>query len=114
MIPTPNDLEPCPYGCGRHVLVTLTDRGRRLAVDPDPHPGGNQAVWRTGTGAWRSRSLSGAEAMPVLAYEEIHMPHVATSPRCRPAPPAPALPGLTAFARPTRPSRLPRPGQRRR
>ncbi|MGC5009774.1 hypothetical protein ACLQ2R_03310 [Streptosporangium sp. DT93] len=115
MIPTKHDLEPCPYGCRRTVLVTITGRGRRLAVDPIPDERGNTAIWRDGPGTWRSRSLAGTDAMPLLSYEDRVMPHVATSPACHPAPPAPALPGLLAFtARPrsTR-GRLPHPRRTR-
>ncbi|MBB2909300.1 hypothetical protein FHS43_000546 [Streptosporangium becharense] len=114
MIPTENDLEPCPW-CRRAVLVTTTGRGRRLAVDPIPNAAGNAAVWRDGAGTWRSRSLAGREAMPLLSYEDRLMPHVATSPGCRPAPPASQLPGLATFtARSHHPARLPRPDRRTR
>lgn len=116
MIPSEHDLEACPYGCRRTVLVTWTERGRRLAVDPAPDPAGNVAVYRDGTGRWKSRSLSGRDAMQVLAHERIFMPHVATSPSCHPAPPAATLPGLATFATRTRTrtARLPYPRRRTR
>lgn len=109
MIPNPSDLEPCPYGCRQDVLVTWTERGRRLAVNPGPDPKGNTAVTRDGPGTWRSRSLGGNGAMQLLAYEDIFMPHIATSPACHPAPPASHLPGLSRFATRTRTPRLPYP-----
>lgn len=85
MIPTQHDLKPCPYGCRQNVLMTQTERGFRLAVNPVPDPAGNTAVTRDGPGTWRSRSLGGHDAMPPLAYEHTFMPHVATSRSCRPA-----------------------------
>ncbi|GAA5076576.1 hypothetical protein HNP84_007346 [Thermocatellispora tengchongensis] len=106
MIPTRSDLEWCPYGCRRLVLVTITDHGRRLAVEPTPDPAGNQAIHRTGTGTWRSRALNAADAMPVQTYEHVFMPHVAASPACRPAPPPQRpLPGLVLAGGRPRPRR---------
>ncbi|WP_433382750.1 hypothetical protein [Streptosporangium sp. CA-115845] len=109
-----HDLELCPFNCRELVLITRTERGRELAVNPAPDPKGNTAVWKNSAGAWRSRSLAGHEAMPLLSYEELHMPHVATSPACRPAPPAATLPGLATFARGRpRTARLPYPRRTR-
>lgn len=117
MIPTPNNLAPCPYGCGTDVLITLTEHGRQMAVNATPDAAGNQAVWRTGTGAWRSRSLDGTDAMPLLSYEDPFKPHVATSPRCSATPRTTPLPGLASvipFTRTRKGSRLPRPYRRAR
>lgn len=64
--------------CRRPVLWTTTEAGKRLAVDPEPDPAGNAAVWRDGTGAVRSRRPS-AE-LPLNGWERLYMPHVATCP----------------------------------
>ncbi|MGO4421720.1 hypothetical protein AB4Z54_24200 [Streptomyces sp. MCAF7] len=76
----------CP-DCGRDLLWTVTEAGKRLAVDPEPNPVGNAAVYRDGTGTWRSRRPS-AE-LPLAGWERLHMPHVATCPAQRPAPELP-------------------------
>lgn len=70
--------------CGRDVLWTVTEAGKRLAVDPAPNPEGNAAVYRDGTGTWRSRRPS-AE-LPLAEWERQHMPHVATCPAQHPEP----------------------------
>lgn len=109
MIPKRHDLEPCPNGCGAAVLVTVTEHGRRMAVDAEPHPQGNQAVYRTGTGTWRSRSLDGADARPPDPWEDTYKPHVATCTRQVVQRP---LPGLAAvISLPPRTRR--RPARRR-
>ncbi|MFI0827204.1 hypothetical protein ACH4Q7_22425 [Streptomyces roseolus] len=77
--------------CRRPVLWTITAAGRRFAVDPDPDPGGNTAVYRDGTGTRRSRRPS--DELPLMSYERLHIPHIATCPG-RPAPlpqPRPAV-----------------------
>ncbi|WP_233534060.1 hypothetical protein [Streptomyces murinus] len=83
--------------CRREVLWTVTDAGKRLAVDPEPTPDGNTAVHRDGTGTRRSRRPS--EELPLMGWERLHMPHVATCPgRLRvPAPARPAVlpPGVS-------------------
>ncbi|MFI2033690.1 hypothetical protein ACH470_03160 [Streptomyces bottropensis] len=66
------------HDCRRLVLWTITEAGKRLAVDPDPDPAGNTAVWCDGTGRWRSRRPS-AE-LPITGWERLHKPHVATCP----------------------------------
>lgn len=76
--------------CRREVLWTVTDAGRRLAVDPDPASEGNTAVYRDGTGTHRSRRPS--EELPLMGWERLHRPHVATCPGQRRSP-APAPPG---------------------
>ncbi|GHA28889.1 hypothetical protein GCM10010372_30960 [Streptomyces tauricus] len=68
---------PC-RDCRRPILWTITEAGRRLAVDPDPDPAGNAACWRDGTGAWRSRRPSAD--LPLCGWERLHMPHIATCP----------------------------------
>ncbi|MFB4285674.1 hypothetical protein ACBJ59_61180 [Nonomuraea sp. MTCD27] len=93
MIPTPTELEPCPNGCGELVLITMTEHGRRMPVDAQPHPDGNQAVFKDGTGRWRSRSLSGRDARPPEHLESTFMPHVATCTRRAVQQTLPGLPG---------------------
>ncbi|MEU2487116.1 hypothetical protein ABZ593_21215 [Streptomyces sp. NPDC012617] len=64
--------------CRREVLWTVTDAGKRLAVDPEPDETGNTAVYRDGTGTRRSRRPS--EELPLMAWEKLYVPHVATCP----------------------------------
>ncbi|WP_262702004.1 MULTISPECIES: hypothetical protein [Streptomyces] len=64
--------------CGKPIRWTRTEAGKRLAVNPEPDPAGNTAVWRDGAGAWRSRRPS-AE-LPLNGWERLHKPHVATCP----------------------------------
>ncbi|MBK3597066.1 MULTISPECIES: hypothetical protein [Streptomyces] len=66
------------HRCHRPIRWTRTEAGRLLAVDPDPDPAGNAAVWRDGTGALRSRRPT-AE-LPLTGWERLHLPHVATCP----------------------------------
>ncbi|MFF1416529.1 hypothetical protein [Streptomyces sp. NPDC058280] len=70
----------CP-DCRHPIRWTRTEAGRPLAVDPDPDPAGNTAVWRDGTGALRSRRPSAD--LPLTGWERLHMPHVATCPARR-------------------------------
>ncbi|EMF31100.1 hypothetical protein H114_00687 [Streptomyces gancidicus BKS 13-15] len=65
----------CPV-CWAPVLWTITQAGKRLAVDATPNDEGNTAAYRDGTGTMRSRRPS-AE-LPLLPYERLYMPHVAT------------------------------------
>lgn len=69
--------------CGGDVLWTITDAGRRLAVNPDPDDAGNTAAYRDGTGTWRSRRPN--DELPIAPWERLYMPHVATCPARRPA-----------------------------
>lgn len=93
MIPTAHDLEPCPTGCGTAVLWTVTEHGRRMPVEAEPHEAGNQAVYRTGPGTWRSRSLDGADARPPDPWEHRYRPHIATCTRRHLQQTLPGLPG---------------------
>lgn len=68
--------------CRREVLWTITEAGKRLAVDPAPDPAGNAAVYRDGTGTHRSRRPS--DDLPLMGWERLHVPHVATCDGCRP------------------------------
>lgn len=66
------------HDCRRAILWTITEAGKRLAVDPDADPAGNAAIWRDGNGTLRSRRPS-AE-LPLCGWERLHKPHVATCP----------------------------------
>lgn len=79
----------CPQ-CGSPVLWTVTEAGKRLLVDAEPHPDGNTAVYRDGTGTYRSRRPS--DELPLMGWERLHKPHVATCPGRRPPLPARARP----------------------
>lgn len=71
--------------CGARVLWTVTERGRRQAVNPDPDPGGNLACHTDVAGRLRSRGLS--TDRPTLEGSEWQaMPHAATctAPKTRP------------------------------
>lgn len=77
--------------CGAAVHLTITEAGRRLPVDARPDPEGTTAVYRDGTGTWRSRRPT-AE-LPLAGWERLHKPHVATCGGGR---------GRTAAVRPAR------------
>ncbi|MFD8774546.1 hypothetical protein [Streptomyces sp. NPDC059916] len=81
----------CPQ-CRGPVLWTTTEAGRRLAVDTEPDTDGNAAVYRNGTGTWVSRRPT--EELPVMAWERLHKPHVATCPGPAPQHDRPAPVGL--------------------
>ncbi|MFI6813234.1 hypothetical protein ACIBG7_12520 [Nonomuraea sp. NPDC050328] len=83
MIPQGYELSLCGL-CREPILWTVTDAGRRLAVDPKPAPTGNTACYRVGPRAWKSRALHGAEALPRQPWEDVFMPHVATCARANP------------------------------
>ncbi|WEH40764.1 hypothetical protein [Streptomyces sp. AM 2-1-1] len=85
----------CPT-CRHPIRWTRTEAGRPLAVDPDPDPTGNTAVWRDGTGALRSRRPS--TDLPLTGWERLHMPHVATCPATRQQPETPLPAGVTRIS----------------
>lgn len=62
--------------CCRPVHWTVTASGARLAVDPEPSEQGNTAVYRDGAGTARSRRPT--RELPVLSYERLYVPHMAT------------------------------------
>ncbi|MET9321920.1 hypothetical protein ABZX75_17260 [Streptomyces sp. NPDC003038] len=88
--------------CRAAVLWTVTESGKRMAVDPEPDEKGNTAVYRDGTGTYRSRRPS--EELPRMGWEKLHIPHVATCAARRPAPdqaraqPGPLPPGVLDLA----------------
>jgi hypothetical protein len=90
--------------CGHEVLWTVTEAGKRQAVDPVPDEAGNTAVYRDGTGTWRSRRPT--EELPVMAWERMHIPHVATckanAPKGKSAELPPGVADLTAYRRKAR------------
>jgi hypothetical protein len=81
--------------CQAAILWTVTAKGARQAVNPDPDPSGNTAVYTDATGRLRSRQLT--TERPSLEHAEwLAMPHAAT---CRaPRPRRPARPGRRATA----------------
>ncbi len=72
--------------CGQKVRWTETEAGVPFAVNLAPDPGGNVAVFRDVRGKLRSRRVT--DDRPLLPYERLMMPHVAT---CK-APPKPKPP----------------------
>lgn len=78
--------------CGQRVRMTKTESGAPFPVNLVPDPNGNTAVWRDVAGVLRSRRVT--PERPLLPYERLMMPHVAT---CKPP------------ARRTTPPRPPRP-----
>ncbi|MCY0921866.1 MULTISPECIES: hypothetical protein [unclassified Streptomyces] len=90
--PAPRDLAACS-ACDQSILWTITARGRRQAVNPEPAAGGNTAVYRDGLGGYRSRGLT-SDRPAAESYEWLAMPHAAT---CSPA--APPVPNVQAARR---------------
>ncbi len=86
------DLAQCRMrGCGRPIRWTTTERGKMLAVNADPDPGGNTAVWKDVFGVLRSRRVT--KARPLAPHEKLMLPHASTCQRGRrttDAPPRPA------------------------
>lgn len=80
--------------CRQPILWTRTEAGKALAVDPVPHPEGNAAVRRDGTGAWLSRRPN--DELPLCGYERLHKPHIATCPSRQTVIPLPA--GVTRLS----------------
>jgi hypothetical protein len=110
MIPTAHDLDPCPNGCDDLVLWTMTEHGRRMAVEARPDEQGNQAVYKDGPGTWRSRALNGTDARRVEPYEHTYKPHIAT---CSRRHVQQSLPGLAAAGGTSPRTRRRRPARRR-
>ncbi|MFF2774832.1 hypothetical protein ACFVU3_07975 [Streptomyces sp. NPDC058052] len=80
---------PCP-SCGTPIRWAVTAANRRQAVNADPDPAGNVAVYADGTGRLRVRVLT--TERPTLEHAEWQaMPHAATCtrPKTRRTPPAP-------------------------
>jgi hypothetical protein len=107
VIPTPNDLDACPRGCGALVLWTITEHGRRMAVDAEPDDRGNQAVYQNGPGGWRSRSLDGRDARRLDPWEHRYLPHIATCTRHAVQEALPGLPAVRPRTRRRAPRRYP-------
>lgn len=96
MFPSPNELRPCPWGCEQLVLMTTTEHGNPMPLQPTPDPTGNQAAYRNGLGTWRSRALNGHDARAPEHLEEKFRPHVAD---CPSRTEQKALPGLPSGGR---------------
>jgi hypothetical protein len=92
VIPAPSEIRACTR-CGEPILWTTTAAGKRMAVDPRPADDGNQACYRVSPGAWKSRSLSAADALPLARWEHRYRPHVAScTPKAKPKPKPPRAP----------------------
>lgn len=72
--------------CGQKVRWTQTEAGMAFAVNLAPDPDGNVAVFRDVRGKLISRRVTADR--PLLPYERLMMPHIAT---CK-APPRPKPP----------------------
>ncbi|MFE6853460.1 hypothetical protein ACFVDH_22050 [Streptomyces sp. NPDC057674] len=93
-----HDVSSCS-GCGAPIRWTVTATRKRQAVNPEPDPKGNLAVYADGTGRLRSRGLT--KERPALEHLEWQaMPHQATCPR--PAPRRTAQPRQRTGVRATR------------
>lgn len=91
----PNGPGDCPR-CHEAVIWCVTDAHRvPQAVDPKPHPEGNQAVRVDRVGRYLVRQLSN-ERPSLEGSEKLHMPHVATCPVPAPPPARKRLSGAKA------------------
>ncbi|MFE7928360.1 hypothetical protein ACFU6S_06400 [Streptomyces sp. NPDC057456] len=72
------------HGCGAAIRWTITEAGKRQAVNAVPDPQGTRAVARDGRGTWLSRTPT--DELPLCGWERLHMPHAAT---CQPPEPEP-------------------------
>lgn len=81
------------HECGATIRWTVTDAGKRSAMNPMQDDKGNTAVYRDGLGVWRSRRPT--EELPITPWEKLHTPHVVT---CTPASPHRTPPPLPAPA----------------
>jgi hypothetical protein len=98
--------------CRQPVLPARTERGRRIALDPQPDPKGNQAAFQDSDGTWKTRQFGQPGSDPPWGWETVYTPHVAT---CSPAP-APVVPAdaLPKNVTPITAARSVRSGTRRR
>lgn len=80
-MPSNADLAACDL-CHQPIRWTITARGFRMAVDPEPTEDGNTAVYVDGIGTTRSRRIT--DEYPLLSYEWRATPHAATCAAPRP------------------------------
>jgi hypothetical protein len=85
-MPSARDLAACTT-CAAAIVWTVTEAGRRMAVNAAADDQGNQAVHKDVQGILRSRALNGTGAVELRPHEWRAMPHAATC--TRPRPPAP-------------------------
>lgn len=84
-MPSAADVALCDW-CRAPIRWTVTATGKRMAVNADPDPAGNQAVHTNVAGTLKSRGIS--RDRPSLEGSEWQaMPHAATCTRPRPAAP---------------------------
>lgn len=104
----PSARTPCSR-CARPIIWTITDAGRRQAVDPTPDERGNTVVHRDATSTIRSRRPS--DDAPRMPWDHLYIPHAATCGQQAPTTtqqeaagdpvtdaPAPQLPPVASFA----------------
>lgn len=100
-MPSTSDIRTCGT-CLAPIVWTLTDAGKKMPVDAEEDPAGNQAVYKDDTGTIRSRALNGAASIELRPHEWRARPHFAScaapplrAPRAAPQPvrrPAPWRP----------------------
>lgn len=74
--------------CQQRVRWAVTAANSKwIALDPEPHPDGNQAAYKDDAGTYRTRQL-GKNANPV-GFERRYMIHRATCPALQPPPALP-------------------------
>ncbi|MFJ2717454.1 hypothetical protein [Streptomyces sp. NPDC087437] len=87
-MPSDHDVATCD-GCLSRIRWTITVNGKRQAINADPDPAGNLAVYRDGTGTLKARVLTG-DRNRLEGNEWQAMPHAATCSRPRPRTPRPS------------------------
>lgn len=64
--------------CGAPILWAVTDKGRRIPLDPEPSDDGNQFVYRDVDAKLRATARE-----PARIASTRHVPHFATCPNAR-------------------------------
>jgi hypothetical protein len=91
-----HDVQTC-RGCFARIRWAITVNGRRQAINADPDPGGNLAVFRDHTDTLKARVLT-RERPQLEGAEWRAMPHAATC--TRPPVRRTSRPGRRAAVRP--------------
>jgi hypothetical protein len=68
------DTEPCPY-CGEEIVWAVTQSGKLMPVNPEPHPAGSLKLFRNRAGR-RAVTVVASKSAP-----DLHRPHLATCAR---------------------------------
>jgi hypothetical protein len=83
---------PICRDCKEAVVWAVTAaNNKRLALNPDPDPAGNQAAYRDHTETFRTRQLGDKEEPQ--GFERRYMPHIATCEKRKQEQAAARLPG---------------------